>query len=306
MELIFLGTGAGVPGKQRNVSAIALSMLQERGAVWLFDCGEATQHQILHTNIRPRRIEHIYITHLHGDHIFGLPGLLGSRSFQGGNTPLTVFGPEGIKSFIETSLAVSQTHLQYELHVKEIEEGIIYEDSGFKVEAIRLQHGIPSFGYRVIEKDLPGELLVDKLKELGIPPGPMYQKIKNGSTVEWQGAVLRNEDFLSAAKKGRIVALAGDTRYCDASVRLGREADVLVHEATFAEDKAEIAYNYFHTTAKQAAAIALEAQAKRLIMTHISSRYQPAEEEQLLIEAKEIFKNTSMAKDFYKTEIPKR
>ena len=101
MELLFLGTGAGVPAKQRNVSSLALELLQERGSVWLFDCGEATQHQILHTTVKPRRIEKIFITHLHGDHIYGLPGLLGSRSFQGGESLLTVYGPKGIKEFIK-------------------------------------------------------------------------------------------------------------------------------------------------------------------------------------------------------------
>src|SRR6476661_1741755 len=113
VDFVFLGTGAGIPAKARNVSAIALELLEERGAVWLFDCGEATQHQILRTPVKPRRIEKIFITHLHGDHIYGLPGFLGSRSFQGGESLLTVYGPKGIKEFIEVTLAVSQTHLQY-------------------------------------------------------------------------------------------------------------------------------------------------------------------------------------------------
>ena len=116
MELLFLGTGAGVPAKLRNVTAMALKLLEKRNAVWLFDCGEATQHQIIHTNLKPRKIEKIFITHLHGDHIFGLPGLLGSRSFQGGTDEThSVYGPKGIREFIEVSLQVSQTHLKYQL-----------------------------------------------------------------------------------------------------------------------------------------------------------------------------------------------
>lgn len=145
-NLYFLGTGAGVPSKGRNVSAIALQLLEERGQTWLFDCGEATQHQILHTSVRPRRIEKIFITHLHGDHIFGLPGLLGSRSFQGGTTPLTVYGPKGIKQFIEVALSVSTTHVKYPLEVVEItEEGTVFEDNEFYVETKRLSHGIECF-----------------------------------------------------------------------------------------------------------------------------------------------------------------
>ena len=140
-----------------------------------FDCGEATQHQILHTTVKPRRIEKIFITHLHGDHIYGLPGLLGSRSFQGGESLLTVYGPKGIKEFIEVTLAVSQTHLQYPLEVVEIEEesesGTIFEDETFSVKFGKLEHGILSYGYRVVEKDLPGSLDVQRLREMNIPQG---------------------------------------------------------------------------------------------------------------------------------------
>ncbi|MEZ0116053.1 UNVERIFIED_ORG: ribonuclease Z [Heyndrickxia coagulans] len=128
MEILFLGTGAGVPAKARNVTSIALKLLEERNAIWLFDCGEATQHQILHTAIKPRKVEKIFITHLHGDHIFGLPGFLGSRSFQGGDGPLTVYGPKGIKAFVEVSLKVSETRLKYPLEIIEIEEGTVFED----------------------------------------------------------------------------------------------------------------------------------------------------------------------------------
>src|SRR5690625_3258499 len=120
MKLYFLGTGAGMPSKERNVSALVLDLLQELNSMWLFDCGEATQHQILRTTIKPRKINKIFISHLHGDVIFGLPGFLSSRSFQGGNTTLTVYGPVGLKSFIESSLTMSDTHLKYDLIIKEL------------------------------------------------------------------------------------------------------------------------------------------------------------------------------------------
>ena len=151
VDIFFLGTGAGMPAKLRNVTSIALKLLEERGAVWLFDAGEATQHQILHTPIKPRRIEKIFITHLHGDHIYGLPGLLSSRSFQGGESEVTVYGPKGIKDYIHVSLSISQTYLKYPLVVIEIEEGSIFEDEQFLVESRRLDHGIPSYGYRIVE-----------------------------------------------------------------------------------------------------------------------------------------------------------
>lgn len=207
MEFVFLGTGAGVPSKGRNVSAIALQLLEERGQTWLFDCGEATQHQILHTSVRPRRIEKIFITHLHGDHIFGLPGLLGSRSFQGGTTPLTVYGPKGIKQFIEVALSVSTTHVKYPLEIVEItEEGTVFEDNEFHVETKRLSHGIECFGYRIIEKDIQGALLVDKLLEMGVKPGPLFKRLKDGEVVELEnGAILNGKDFIGPPQKEELL-----------------------------------------------------------------------------------------------------
>ncbi|WP_374717315.1 ribonuclease Z [Geobacillus thermodenitrificans] len=306
MELLFLGTGAGVPAKERNVSSIALQLLEERGATWLFDCGEATQHQILHTTIRPRRIEHIFITHLHGDHLFGLPGLLGSRSFQSGETPLTVFGPKGIRQFVETALTVSGTRLRYELNIAEIDEGVIFDDERFSVTAKRLDHGMPSYGFRVAEKDLPGPLLVDRLKALGVRPGPIYQQIKQGKTVVLEdGTVLDGREFVGPPQKGRIVAVLGDTRFCEAAIELAHEADVVIHEATFAAAEQRLARDYFHSTTTDAAEVAKRAGAKRLILTHISSRYQGEAALKLLEEARRVFPNTELAADFASFSIPR-
>ncbi|KFL16783.1 ribonuclease Z [Anoxybacillus geothermalis] len=306
MELLFLGTGAGVPAKERNVSSIALQLLDERGATWLFDCGEATQHQILHTAIRPRRIEHIFITHLHGDHLFGLPGLLGSRSFQSGETPLTVFGPKGIRAFVETALSVSGTRLRYELNIAEIEEGVIFDDERFQVIAKRLDHGMPSYGFRVVEKDLPGPLLVDRLKALGVRPGPIYQQIKQGKTVMLDdGTVIDGREFVGPPQKGRIVAVLGDTRFCEAAIELARDADVVVHEATFAAAEQRLAHDYFHSTTTDAAEVARRAGAKRLILTHISSRYQGEAALRLVAEARKVFPNTDLAADFASFSIPR-
>ncbi|AEV19934.1 MULTISPECIES: ribonuclease Z [Geobacillus] len=306
MELLFLGTGAGVPAKERNVSSVALQLLGERGATWLFDCGEATQHQILHTAIRPRRIEHIFITHLHGDHLFGLPGLLGSRSFQSGETPLTVFGPKGIRSFVETALAVSGTKLRYELNIVEIDEGVIFDDERFSVIAKRLDHGMPSYGFRVVEKDLPGPLLVERLQALGVRPGPIYQEIKQGKTVVLDdGTVIDGREFVGPPQKGRIVAVLGDTRFCEAAIELARDADVVVHEATFAAAEQRLAHDYFHSTTTDAAEVARRAGAKRLILTHISSRYQGEAALQLVAEARSVFPNTELAVDFASFSIPR-
>ena len=307
MELKFLGTGAGVPAKERNVSSIALNLAAERGTTWLFDCGESTQHQILHTTIKPRKIEKIFITHLHGDHIFGLPGLLGSRSFQDGESTLTIYGPKGIKEFIEVTLMISQTHLKYPLDIIELNEGTIFEDDHFIVIAKKLDHGISSFGYRIIERDQPGPLLVDKLKEMGVSPGPLYKKIKNGERITLEnGKVIDGKDFLGKKKPGRKVTILGDTRYCQQTLLLAQDADVLVHEATFSKDEEQLAYNYYHSTTVQAANVAKEARAKKLILTHISSRYQNERVDQLTQEAQDVFQNTTVAYDFYSYEVKKK
>jgi ribonuclease Z len=304
LKLLFLGTGAGIPAKQRNVTSIALKLLEERGAIWLFDCGEATQHQILHTSIKPRRLEKIFITHLHGDHIYGLPGLLSSRSFQGGDTELTVYGPKGIEEYIQISLNVSQTYLKYPLKVVEIEDGIIFEDDQFLVEARLLEHGIPSFGFRVVEKDKPGTLLVDKLTEMGIQPGPLYRKIKEGDPVVLEnGEVIKASEFLGEPQKGRIVAILGDTRTCDNAFKLAEHADVLVHEATFAKNEEQLAYDYFHSTTGQAAELAVKAHVKQLYLTHISSRYDREASLQLEKESRGIFDNSEVVEDFREYEI---
>lgn len=307
LELTFLGTGAGVPAKERNVSAIALDLAQERGTTWLFDCGEATQHQILHTSIKPRKIEKVFITHLHGDHIFGLPGLLGSRSFQDGTSLLTIYGPRGIKEYVEVSLRVSATHLKYPLKIVEIEDGVIFEDHQFIVTAGKLEHGLTSFGYRLVEKDLKGALEVDKLKKLGISPGPIYQKIKAGGEIVLEdGTKINGADFVGPDKPGRKLAILGDTRFNQKAIELACEVDLLVHEATFGKEDEAIAYDYFHSTTTSAAQVAKEARAKALVLTHISSRYQGNDKNVLLEEAREVFSNVTIAHDFYKLQVNRK
>lgn len=307
MEIFFLGTGAGIPAKLRNVTSIALKLLEERGSIWLFDCGEATQHQILHTSIKPRRIEKIFITHLHGDHLYGLPGFLSSRSFQGGETEVTLYGPKGLNEYIQISLSVSQTYLKYPLTVVEIEEGTIFEDEQFIVETLPLDHGIPSFGFRIIEKDRPGTLQADKLAEAGIKPGPIYKKIKNGENVTLDdGTVIHAGQFLGPAKKGRIITILGDTRKCENAVILAQEADLLIHEATFAKDEENLAHDYFHSTTHQAAEIAKRAGAKKLCLTHISSRYDRDAWKELVAEAREIFPAAEISEDFKEISVPNK
>ncbi|UOQ85940.1 ribonuclease Z [Gracilibacillus salinarum] len=304
MHVEFLGTGAGLPSKNRNVTSIMLHLEQKRNALWMFDCGEATQHQILHTSIKPRKIEKIFITHLHGDHIFGLPGLLSSRSFQGGVEPVTIYGPPGIKAYLETSLTLSRTKLSYPIKIVELSEGVIFEDQQFIISAQKLQHGIECFGFLIEEKDSPGPLLVNKLKEIGIEPGPIYQEFKVNETVDLpNGHTVKSKDYIGVPKPGKRIAVIGDTRAHQAIIPFVQGVDLLIHEATFAADQEKLAHEYYHSTTSQAAAIAREANVKQLILTHISSRFQNEDIELLKKESQQLFHNTTIAYDFYTATI---
>ncbi|WP_436666977.1 ribonuclease Z [Latilactobacillus sakei] len=306
MELEFLGTGAGVPARQRNVTSIALKLLDERNEVWLFDVGEATQHQILKTTLKPRKVKKIFLTHLHGDHLFGLPGFLSSRSFQGGDEPLTIYGPKGTEEYVRTSLKLSESHLTYALKFVVLpENGVIIDDKTFRVECAKLDHRIASYGFRIVEKDHPGELQVEKLQADGVPSGPVYARIKNGETVTLSdGREIDGRNYIGNAQKGRIVTIIGDTRNCEAITRLAENADVLVHESTFGKQEQKIARQYYHSTNINAAKVAKSAHVKRLLLTHISARYLGQAVRELQNDARDIFKNTRVVSDLDLYDIP--
>ncbi|MBS9336197.1 ribonuclease Z [Fructobacillus papyrifericola] len=309
MELEFLGTGSGQPSKFRNVASIALRLLDERNAVWLFDVGEATQHQILKTTIRPRKIEKIFISHLHGDHIFGLPGLLSSRSFQGAdkNEPLTIYGPKGVKSFVTTALRVSETHLSYPIHYVEIEEGVIFEDETFKVIAAPLRHRMTAWGFRVEEKPHAGELLIDKVRADKIPSGPVYGRLKAGETVTLEdGRVVNGKDYLGPAQPGRVITIIFDTMPTDSELALSKGADVLVHEATYgmSKDEGKMARAHGHSTSRDAANLAQQAGVKKLVLTHVSARYIGPLLQKFIADVHKLFANTYVARDMDVVDVP--
>ncbi|WP_159592270.1 ribonuclease Z [Streptococcus halichoeri] len=309
MEIQFLGTGAGQPAKQRNVSSLVLKLLDEINEVWMFDCGEGTQRQILETHIKPRKIKKIFITHLHGDHIFGLPGFLASRAFQASDeqTDIEIYGPVGIKSFVMTSLKVSGSRLPYRIHFKEFTEndlGLLMETDKFLVYGEQLAHTIFCIGYRIVQKDLEGTLNAEALKAAGVPFGPLFGQVKNGQDVVLEdGRLIRASDFISAPKKGKIITIIGDTRKTPASVRLARDADVLVHESTYGRGDDRMARNHGHSTNMQAAEIAKEAKAKRLLLNHVSARFLGRACRQLEKDAATIFEPVKVVKDLEEVSI---
>ncbi|MCX8671313.1 ribonuclease Z [Gilliamella sp. B2865] len=305
MKLTFLGTSAGSPTAERNVSSIMLDLRQERGRLWLFDCGEATQMQMQKAKFSLAKLEMIFLTHLHGDHLFGLPGVLTTRSLMQNQSPLTLVGPKGIKQFIQTVIDISYSWLTYPLNIIELEQdGLVFEDNKFRVEAKLLAHRVPCFGYRIIEKDLPASLDIDKLKKDNIHIGSFYRDLKEGRTVTLEdGRIIHGKDYLETIRKGKKIAILGDTIPCQASIDLAKDVDLLVHEATQEQALEEKALERGHSTTVHAATIAKQAHARRLIITHISPRYTLNDKTKLVSEARNIFAPTEIATDFATFEV---
>ncbi len=280
--------------------------------MWLFDCGEGTQHQVAHSTLSIARINHIFITHLHGDHLLGLPGLLGTRSMQARVTePMMIYGPPGMQKFLKCVLEITKTTLGFPLVIQEIEQdGVILETPHVTVEAMQLEHGVKSFGYALTEREKPGRFQRDRAKSAGIPEGPLYGRLKRGENVQLpNGKIYTSREFVNPPSKGRKIVILGDTVPCTAAFELAKEADVLVHEATFSKEQQILAEKSMHSTAQEAAQLAYRANVRTLILTHISARYEKiadASSHPLLDEARTVFSNTYLAEDFFLFSVPHR
>lgn len=309
MEITFLGTSSGVPTRARNVSSVALR-LPQRAEAWLFDCGEGTQHQLLRSDLKSSQISRIFITHMHGDHIFGLMGLIASMGLAGNAQPINIYGPAGLGDYLRACEQYSHMRIGDRLRIHQSTSGIIFEDDEFQVSCLPLKHRVTAFGYRVTEKDRAGRFNVEKAQKLGIPAGKIYAELKKGAVVKLDdGRIINGSDLCGDRQIGRKMVYCTDTVFCDAAVELSQDADVLIHEATFAHKDAEMAFDRMHSTSTMAAQVAFLAQVKQLIMTHFSPRYMPGNDltlDDLLAEAQAIFPNTIMAKDFLTYEIPRR
>lgn len=305
MKLIFLGTSAGRPTAERNVTSVALRFPEAQNRFWLFDAGEGTQHRLLGTKLKLSKLDRIFITHMHGDHLYGLPGILTSRTFHDGAGKLRVYGPKGLGDYLGTVLRLSEAHLNYELEVSEIEPGdTLNLDDRYSVETAELEHRIPCIGYRIMERPRSGALDLAALARLGVPPGPVYGKLKRGEDVALDdGRVILSSDVVGPPADGRIVTILGDTCPCDNAVKLARNADVLVHEATFGAGMEEKALHYGHSTITQAVDIAKRAKAKRLVVTHISARYGEENVAAMVAEARKVFPELEAARDYLEVEV---
>ena len=311
MNITFLGTSSGVPTLTRNVSSLALK-LSQTAEVWLFDCGEGTQHQLMKSNIKSSQIKKIFITHMHGDHIYGLPGLLATLGLSGNSNGIEIYGPSELRSFIISALKNSYCKLSFPLHFIQVENyallnKALFENDKIEVHCACLKHRLPAYGYRVSEKDKPGIFDIKKAKDYKIPPGPIYSELQAGKTVELNdGRSFNGQEFCGPPRKGESFVYCTDTVFSDSAVNLSKNADLLVHESTFSKEDEKMAYEKLHSTTIMAAKTALLSNTKKLIITHFSPRYtqkSPIKPSDLLKEAQRIFPNTYLAKDFLTAEI---
>jgi ribonuclease Z len=294
----FVGTAASVPTATRSTAATLIARGGER---WLVDCGEGTQRQLLRSGLGLVDVDVALITHLHGDHLLGLPGLLKTYGLRERQRPLAVIGPPGLADLVNR-LGVVVGRTPYPLWVEESGPGVVLETAGARVEAFHTDHGVPSFGYALIEDPRPGAFDVDAARALGVPAGPLYGRLQRGERVALaDGRDVLPEQVLGPPRPGRRVVLSGDTRPCEATEAAAAGATLLVHEATFLDDEARRAVETRHSTAREAAEVALRAGVELLALTHLSGRSLPREARR---EAEEVFPDVIVPRDFDQVELP--
>ncbi|MEM2939500.1 MAG: ribonuclease Z [Candidatus Bathyarchaeia archaeon] len=301
LRVIFLGTAASIPTDDRALPSI---VIQREGDVLMFDCGEGTQRQMIKAGIGLNRKMMVFITHMHGDHVLGLPGMIQTMSLLGRDKPLKIFGPSGVKVFMDTIMRTVRFWLGFPIEIHEIEqEGTIYQDRDYEIQAVWAEHSIPSLAYALVEKPRPGRFYPDKAVALGVPRGPLWSTLQRGMNIKLpDGRVIRPADVLGPSRPGRKIVYTGDTRPSNRIAELAKNADVLIHEATLDDELAERANEEGHSTPSEAAQIALKANVKLLVLVHVSARY--SEPKILLEQARKIFLNTYIPSDLEKIEIP--
>lgn len=296
IEIVFLGTGSALPTKDRMLPSIVINY---EGESILFDCGEGTQFQMNSYNIKPFKIKNIFISHLHGDHFFGLPGLLSSMNLFKRTEPISIYGPTGLKQFLDICFQVTHMTKRFEINVVEIsedfKEGILFETDKYYIKSIPLDHSLFDLGFRFQEKDKPGHFNPDKASIYNLSAGPLIGELKKGKSIVYNGNLINPQNVLDEPIKGKSITIATDTKFTEKAIKLSENSDILIHEATFEESLFEKAREMNHSTTVDAANTAKLANVKQLIITHISSRNEDIEK--LTNESKKIFENTICAYD---------
>lgn len=301
LKVIFLGTAGSIPTPKRSLPAI---LVKRKGEQLLFDCGEGVQRQMVMAGASFHKATRVLITHMHGDHVLGLPGLMQTMALHDRDKPLIIYGPSGIRKFIECIRETVQFGLTFPIEVHEISEaGVVCETPEYAVQAVWANHVTPSLAYALVEKPRPGNFYPEKAKALGVPEGPLWGQLQRGKAVRLpDGRTIKPQDVLGPPRPGRKIVYTGDTRPFEGLAEFAANADLLIHDATLGDDLAERAAEDGHSTPSQAAETARKAKAKRLVLTHISARYEVVSG--LLEQARKIFKNTIVAEDLLSINVP--
>ncbi len=301
LRVTFLGTAASRPTVGRNVSALAV---QRESEVMLFDCGEGTQRQMMRY-ATGFTVDDIFFTHLHADHFLGLTGLLRTMALQGREQPIRLWSPVGCAPLLRETVELGRERVPFEVAIAELEPEQRLPRNGYAIVAYANRHGARSLGYALVEDERLGRFHPERAHELGVPEGPLFGRLHKGETVEVDGRMIRPEDVVGPPRPGRRLVYSGDSRPCRATVAMARDGDLLIHDATFAQEELERARITGHSTAREAAQVAQRAGVARLVLTHISARYAD-DPRPLEREARQLFPHTVVAHDGLVVEVPLR
>ena len=300
IKIVILGSGGAIPTLTRNLPSVAI---QCDGRIYLCDCGEGTQIQMVRAKLALSKVDGIYISHLHGDHVMGLPWFLITKIQDPRSRPLHIYGPPGISGFVDGYRHFLGHQTPFPVIISENTGGLVSENDTISVEATPIDHSCFTLGYAFQERERPGLFQVGEARRLGIPPGSLYGLLQAGKSVTLDdGKIIKPGQVLGPARRGRKIVYASDSRPCDQVANLAVEADVLIHDGMFSDDLRLQARQKYHSTVVQAARIAKRAKVRTLILTHISSRYM--QDAPLVSEARKIFKNSLIARDLMEVEVP--
>ena len=298
MQVLFLGTSGSWPTPKRNVSAVAVKRGPE---IVLFDCGEGTQRQFMQSAFSYMQVSRVFISHFHGDHFLGLPGLVQSMTMNDRKAPLEMYGPRGMKDLVRQLLTLGYFTPGFEVPVQELSGGDVVDFGEYVVRALDAAHKVPALSYALEEKERPGRFDRERALSLGIPEGPLWGRLQDGHAVTITDRTYTPDMVLGTPRRGRKIVYTGDTLPTTALAEFAHGADVLIHDATAESSLEEKANRYGHSTARQAAHVAKDADAGTLVLTHISPRYEDTEP--ILSDGKAVFENTILAEDFLKIDV---
>ena len=301
IRVVFLGTSGSVPTLKRSLPSVVVECPRE---LWMFDCGENTQRQMMQAKVSFHKKLKVFLTHLHGDHVLGLPGVLQTMALMDRKEPVAVYGPPGIKDFLVFTKETLNFGLTFPVEINEIiSEGKIVDEKEYKLMAVKSNHEVESYAYAFVENPHPGKFYPEKAQALTVPVGELWSKLQSGEEVALpDGRVVKPSDVMGPPRAGRKIVYTGDTRPFEKFAKFAAQADLIIHDSTFDDSLADKAAEDGHSTPSQAASLAKAAGAKQLVLTHISARYPDAS--LLLEQASKVFPHTLLAEDFLEIELP--